>query len=376
MTIKRWMLAVIVSLAAVPIARPAAAPPQADASCATDLAQLQRQTQAFGRDVAAQNLEFLKNDVKDAAITGIRNRLAGDPTVDALEDLNKKVGELSSWEEDIKRSVSSIQDVSACWALTTGFTNCMIEASKRWNDAFARWVNSLGDAGLTQAAERVTKAASLIEDYHRRAFTMAMGAALNNCTDRFEQRVRAAEGNAVSPSPAPRPRAGSGMGKKIGIPAAIGGGALAALLAVDQMSKGGDDFIVDPIVGPVVDPVVNPVNPPPANNSIQVTILSPLNCTLASAGTFYNCTGLRASVTFPQSFSNQNIVAVMVPRGIPATTETVSGTGTTQIFTWTNKSTTTPCPGNQAGIFFYRDAGLSGPVIGSWSGTIQVTCAD
>lgn len=212
------VLCLILSIGMVLIGFPIAAPVQAQtsANCAKEIDNIERETQAFDRDVRDQNLDFVKSDVKDAALSDIRRRLAGNPTSEALFDLKDKKEKFDSWAEIVKNSGTTLEDLKTCIA-TKG---CPLqEFAKRQNKALAIWIQSLGDEGINTATERVNNAASLIQGYASRTLSMAEGSALRaveNCTEQFEQHAQANTQAKmeiqVTPPPPPPPSSGQPSG--------------------------------------------------------------------------------------------------------------------------------------------------------------------
>jgi hypothetical protein len=159
-------------------------------SCSPAIDSIDRDLAAFGRHAKDQNLSFIQTDVASTALSGIRARLAGNATADALFDLKERKEQFDDYAEHIRSAGVTMEDLKKCLALACDirdFTN-------RTNDAIAAWIRSLGDAGTNAMAERVNAAASLVQGHAQGALSMAQGSALRaveNCTARFEGRVQA-----------------------------------------------------------------------------------------------------------------------------------------------------------------------------------------
>lgn len=215
---------------------------QTSASCAQVIERLERETQAFDRDVQAQSLDFLKSDVTDTALSGIRRRLAGKPTSEALFDLKDKKEKFDSWAETVRNAGITLKDLQQCLA-TPGCSR--IEFAKRQHQVLARWIQSLGNEAINAATERVNKAASLIQGYATRTLSLAMDSALtgvNNCTAQFEQSVMSTSAPVTTSAPTSGTSpAGTGGGSSAGGAggwiATIAGGAAAAVAGVMLADK-------------------------------------------------------------------------------------------------------------------------------------------
>lgn len=182
----------------------------AGATCAEEIERIDLDLKSFERNITDQNLDFVKTDVADAALSGVKKRLSGDPTSDALFDLKQRKEQFEEFVRHLGSFESSLKELKKCLA-TEGCS--LQEFAQRQNQAIARWIQSFKDEGINAATERVNKAASLIQGYAQRALSMTEGSALRtveNCIGQFDKRVQAqaeaqAEGKELIAEP-PGPR--------------------------------------------------------------------------------------------------------------------------------------------------------------------------
>lgn len=181
--------------------------PLSNAGCSQAIDDLDRQTESFVRDVKQENYDFIKTDIRDTALSGIKKHFAGNPTSDAAFDLKEKYEKWDDWRQSVVESRTTMEELQLCLA-----TKCsLVEFAKRQNQAIAKWIQSLGDEGINAATERVNKAASLIQGYASRALSMATGSALSAvdaCKTQFEQRAQSTSQDA--PDFGTTPAAGGG----------------------------------------------------------------------------------------------------------------------------------------------------------------------
>jgi len=206
-------------------------------ACDAALNKLETETQQLGRDLNADVKEFIKTDVAETSLAGIKNHFKGNPTAEAVSDVKDKWEKFNTYAEYIKNARVTMEDLSRC--LNT--PGCkLIEFAKRQNEAIAKWIQSLGDEGLNVATERVNKAAKLLQGYVEKTLTTATNGALDTvtkCGANFEQRANTSTdttqsgGQTNTPFTAP-PSTGGGGSSAVWwvLGAAIGGGLAAGTL--------------------------------------------------------------------------------------------------------------------------------------------------
>jgi len=237
---------VVLVLLLAPARSPFSAQPQAQmsASCSQDMAGQDAALRQFHADAKKEALDFALNDAGDAALSGMRKSLAGDPTADALKEWQQKYEDWQQFIERGKTTEAMMGELSRC--LTAGGPGgCLKEImakakeSKRLlgiaNDQFSNWIKSLGNDTISKAAERVERARSVMQNLGKGAGNMAMDAAtgaLKNCNNDMERRVqarqetvdtRSAQLSGPPPSPAPPRPPSPGSGGGTSAPAAGGG---------------------------------------------------------------------------------------------------------------------------------------------------------
>lgn len=227
-----------------PATSPFSAQPQAQmsASCSQDMAKQDAAMRQFHADANKESIGFLANDVGDAALSGMKKTLEGDPTADAIKEWQQKYDDWREFLDRGKTVETMMGELSRCLTLG-GAGGCLNEIKAKAkessrllgiaNDGFNNWIKSLGDDTISKAAERVEKARSVMQNLGKRAGDMAMDAttgALKNCYNDMERRVQARQtvdtpsAQLTGPQPPapprpPSPRTGGGTSA----PAAGGG---------------------------------------------------------------------------------------------------------------------------------------------------------
>ena len=221
---------------AIALSLPVPLQAQSPAACDAAIDKLQKDTEQLGKDLDADVKEFVKSEYADETLKGVRNHFKNKPAVGAAFDLKDKWDSFTSWVEETKRARVTMEDLGRC-INTKGCS--LIEFAKRQNEVIAKWIQKLGDEGLSAAAERVNKQASIIRNYAERTLHTATGGTLDTvqkCETRIEQQSTTNNQAVNQPGAKPAPSStaapvssggggGGNTGALIGIlGAAIGGG--------------------------------------------------------------------------------------------------------------------------------------------------------
>ena len=229
---------------AIALSMPAPLYAQSQAACDAAIDKLQKDTEQLGKDLDADVKEFVKSEYADETLKGVRNHFKNKPAVGAAFDLKDKWDSFTSWAEATKRARVTMDDLGKC-INTKGCS--LIEFAKRQNEVIAKWIQKLGDEGLSGAAERVNKQASIIRNYAERTLNTATGGifdTVQKCETRIEQQSstnnEAVNQPGATPAPsssAPPVSKGGGAGKAVlGIigAAGVGIGTWYGLQALDE----------------------------------------------------------------------------------------------------------------------------------------------
>ena len=218
---------------------------QMSASCSREMARQDNALRQFHTDARRASADFLVNDAGRTALDGMKSSLAGDATADALEDAQQSMQEYQEWLESADGIKNLLRDLKQC--RDAGFAGCWQRVTEtgldkaglvgKARDGFKSFIDSLGNGTLSQAADRVDRASSVIENLNTRAGNLATGAAsgaLQNCMQDMERRVEARTNQTVdlSSTPAatpPLPAAGNSGGTSAGSGGGMSAGAVAGL---------------------------------------------------------------------------------------------------------------------------------------------------
>jgi hypothetical protein len=259
MTHRFAIVPALLVLLLAPAASPFSARPhaQVSASCSQELGGQEAALRQFNADAKKEALDFAVNDAREAALSGMRKNLEGDPTADALAEMQQKYEDWQEFLERGKTFEAMMADLSRC--LTLGAGGCLNEIMAKAresarllgiaNDQFTNWIKSLGNDTISKAVERVEKARSVMQNLGRRAGNMAMDAtkgALKNCFEDMQRRVEARKDQVdlrtqLPPKPPTPGNGGSGggpsVGKAIGVVAAGTAATAGALIVVPKLLK-------------------------------------------------------------------------------------------------------------------------------------------
>jgi hypothetical protein len=161
--------------------------------------------------------------------------------------------------------------------------------------------------------------------------------------------------------PAPTPKSGSGAGTAVKAGVGIAGAAVGGIYLKKELDKLKTDV-----------PTTTTTTPPPSgggNTGSTVTSFN-ITCTLASAGTFRNCTGSLTATVGPSVTAGVALTATLNPALIVGRlTPPNSGSGQSLTFAFAT-SGTAACPGTQSSVTFLR----SGAAFSQASRSITITC--
>jgi hypothetical protein len=257
MAIRFASVVVLFGLLLVPAASPftATAQAQVSASCSNEIGKLEAAQRQYNADATKAGVGFITDEVGNAALSGIKKDLAGDPSAAALADMEQKYQE---YRESVERGLNYkavFARLAQC--LTTGKSGCLWEItaqsletsrlSRRVHDALNDWIKSLGNDPISKAVERVEKARSIAENMAQSAGNMAMDAAngaLKNCFNDMKQRVEAEKKlvdlrTNLPKSPTGTEKGGGKEGKSVGkaivVTSVLAAGTAAALVSIPQL---------------------------------------------------------------------------------------------------------------------------------------------
>lgn len=253
----RFAIIALFGLLLVPAASPftATAQAQVSASCGKEIARQEAAMRQYDADAKKAGVGFITDQVGNAALSGIKKDLAGDPSAAALADMEQRYQEYSEAVERGLNYQAVFAKLAQC--LTTKTSGCLDEItaqsleisrlSRRVHDGLNEWIKSLGNDPISKAVERVEQARSITENMTKSAGNMAMDAAngaLKNCFNDMKQRVEAQKGEVDLRNNLPkRPTGnekgdgsgGASAGKVIAVAGVATAGAIAAIVYVPQL---------------------------------------------------------------------------------------------------------------------------------------------
>jgi hypothetical protein len=339
MAIRSAIVIALFGLSLAPAASPftATAHAQASASCGQEMAKQQAAMRKYDADATKAGVGFLAKDVGNAALGKIKKDLEGDPSADALADMEQKYQEYREGVERAQNYQALFARLAQC--LTKGATGCLKEIyaqsadisrlSGRVHDAMSEWIKSLGDDSISKAVERVEEARSVNENLTRSAGNMAMDAttgALKNCFNDMKQRVDAQKDAVDLRTNLPQPPTGNekgdgsggpSVGKAIAVVGVATAGTAAAIVYVPQLmnSASGPDCSAQKVaLDNAVNSLVSAVNNLSACGS-NVSCLTARQGALTSAnssisnaaGSFCTCAGNSTQISAAEKSEYQRI---------------------------------------------------------------------
>jgi hypothetical protein len=230
------------------------------ASCSAELAAHDAALRQYEADATREGMTFAMDEANRPAreaLEAMKKRLAENPTAQAAKELKESWDAFQKYQKqhDVYREV--LREISACLR-SSNPTGCLTEPLKanleperlmvRVNEAFEKWVKSLGNEAISKAVERVDRARSIMQNYTQRAAGMGMEAAsrgIDNCLRDFDQRVSQAQNTTapvdVQPPPPPgappAPVKKGGAGKLVALGIGLGGAGLGAYYLGQQLGS-------------------------------------------------------------------------------------------------------------------------------------------
>lgn len=204
MTAKNVTTVGLLLLLLLPARSPFSATPSAQMSpsCNREMARQEAALRQFDADAKRESMNFMLDDARRAALSGVKARLEGDPTADGLAEMNQKWEEWQEYIEQGKTIETMLAKLSQC--LKAGMKGCLnelLESNRessrllgRVNNALNEWIKSLGNDPISKAAERVERASGIMHNLTTQAGNLATGAAtgaMQNCFRETERRVEA-----------------------------------------------------------------------------------------------------------------------------------------------------------------------------------------
>ncbi|MBY0495881.1 MAG: hypothetical protein K2Y23_16855 [Cyanobacteria bacterium] len=213
-------------------------------SCDDELARQDAALRQLEVDARRESVEFALDDARRAALAEVNKRLKGDATAEAAKEIKARWDEYQGYVAQARTLEAKLQDLARC--LEGGRGQCLVQflrrdpeevrLSDRIDEAFRKWIASLGNEAISRAAARVERARSILQNFTNRAAGTATEAAsrgIDSCLRDFDQRVQRTQNTntpvgAGQPPPPPgavaAPRKGGAGGKLL-----LGGAAAAAV---------------------------------------------------------------------------------------------------------------------------------------------------
>lgn len=287
----------------------AAPEPVLTQTCGQMLGNVLDRISTLNNEARADNLNFLRDDVAETVGKAAKRRLeaAGDPTVEAYNHVQEAREKVEAWAARVDSMDGFFTRLRACLAPGSGcklmeFHKLEMQRMKvveAVREQLNEWVQSLGDGGITAAAERVNKASALVSN----VFTGAQGVAQSSitnavqCMDRYVRDAQTTRADQIDPgvtapsATPPPPSSGGGIGKALGMTALLGGAAVAGLWAASAVSDLEDyGSVTTPTGSPVT--VTSPSTTNPTSNDAANYRYGNWNC-----GASTQCAAVFGSVT-------------------------------------------------------------------------------
>jgi hypothetical protein len=230
------MLAVFVAASASGAAGP---------SCSQVLDQVGAEAESFQAEAREMGMHFVLDEALQQSLDGVKGAFepGWNPTMtqreEALAALRAGKDKLDEWKDNVKMWNAQLLDLQLC----VNDPSCsLIKKSDLLNADIREWLESLGPEGASAAAQRVNKAATLLQGYTSRltgTATSSVSSAIA-CMDESAPQQASAEPVDLQETPAPpaaqKPaasgaKASGGKGGRIAL-ATVGAGAAVALAVV------------------------------------------------------------------------------------------------------------------------------------------------
>lgn len=226
---------------------PATVPLSAQPSCAQVVEKMHARTTALNTQAQINNANMLRDEVVGPALGEAQRTLEsrGEVSLAAYNQIQDAVQKAQAWIDRLNAFDTFFTRLKQC-----GETGCNMfkfiedeKARARFAESVQQklndWVQSLGDSGVTAAAERVNKVSGIVRETASSAQEIGMEGATGavNCMSQFVRTPPTASGDPVNLGGAPAAPASSGpsIGKILGYTAlftgALIGGAYAAMPA-------------------------------------------------------------------------------------------------------------------------------------------------
>ena len=350
-------------------------------NCAQMLGGVLDRIATLNNDARAANLNFLRDDVAETVGRAAKRRLeaAGDPTVEALNQIQDARDKVEAWAARVDSWAGFFARLSACMKSSCNLAQWHKDEMARMRvveavrEQLNEWIQSLGDAGISNAVDRVNKAASLVSN----VFTGAQGIAHSSVTDAVQcmngyvRDAQTTKADQVDPTPtspagtAPTGGGGGSMGKLLGWTAAAGAAVIGGAYLWEQSIAAQEAAGVtnpQPITGPVSN-----------NNSASTVNAAGFNCGAAnSTSSLRSCLGavnVRAG-TLLGNRQGQTIAVTTTPSSFASTFVAPAAGGTTG----TVELRATLSPGLCTTQTFVNFAVVNGQPFESVAMSIPVSC--
>ena len=224
-------------------------------TCSQTIASLQSKASTLDNEARANNVRFLADEAITPALGAAQRSIdaAGDPTVEAYNQMRDAKAEVEAWAARINSFDGFLSRLKVCMATNCNMLRFLDDENQRMKlvesvrNQVNEWVQSLGNDGITAAAERVNRASAMVSNTASGALGIAQGGATDalNCMNQYLQRTpTGSNGNAVDLGNGPaspagqRPAAGGGgAGRLIGMGLGIAGAGVAGLFVANELGK-------------------------------------------------------------------------------------------------------------------------------------------
>ena len=253
-------------------------------TCSQVVANLQARTAALNNEARVNSANFLLDELVGPALERAKRTLdgTGDPTVAAYNQVQDAREKAQAWIDRLNSYDAFFSRLVECGKSGCNMFKFIEDEKKRSQlaeaaqDKLNEWVQSLGDNGITAAAERVNKVAGIVKNTVATAQGIAQDGITGavSCMGQYVQTAQAARADQIDPgvtapgATTPPPSSGGGIGKALGMTALLGGAAVAGLWAASAVSDLEDyGSITTPTGAPVTSPSPPTSNPAPTSSA-------------------------------------------------------------------------------------------------------------